>query len=152
MYNTATAALNGPLHSPSDPVANPIEPTRILVVEDFFLVAQVCKAVLERQGYTVVGPAASVQAALTFLADENPAVDGAVLDVSLQGKAVTPVAERLEALGLPFVFLTASSDLTPLPQPMQLLPRVEKPMKEADLVQALAEVGLLPTSQLAMRR
>jgi CheY-like chemotaxis protein len=117
---------------------------RILIVEDFFLVAQVCKAVLEKEGCTVVGPVGTVDQALALLATEDPPVDAAVLDLSLHGKVVTPVAERLQALGRPFVFLTAATDLGILPPEFRDLPRVEKPMKPADLVTALTQVGLCP--------
>jgi CheY-like chemotaxis protein len=122
------------------------KPARILVVEDFFLVAQVCRQVLERRGYGVVGPVASVDQALGVLEQADPGVDGAVLDLSLKGEAVTPVAERLEALGIPFVFLTAAADLTLLPAAMRALPKVEKPMTENELIAALSSVGLHPAS------
>jgi DNA-binding response OmpR family regulator len=55
-----------------------------------------------------VGPAASVGEALRLI--ETAAADGglnaAVLDINLNGEAVKPVADRLAALGVPFLFAT----------------------------------------------
>ena len=151
MYNTQNTEYAGRLPSHSDTMAHAIQPERILVVEDFFLVAQVCRTVLERRGYTVIGPVASVARALSILQQEDPGVDGAVLDISLQGEAVTPVAERLQTLGIPFVFLTAAVDLAVLPKAMRTLPKVEKPMTEVDLIAALCSIGLYPSTHAINR-
>ena len=54
-------------------------------------------------GYEVVGPASTVDEALSLLAS-NPC-DGAVLDVTLaNGVVSTPVAEALRSRGIPFLF------------------------------------------------
>jgi hypothetical protein len=59
-------------------------------------------------GAKVVGPAASVGDALQLI--DEVASDGglsaAVLDINLNGEVVSPVADRLAALGVPFVFAT----------------------------------------------
>ena len=71
---------------------------RILVVEDELLEA----------GATVVGPACSVDEAKELI--EGVARDGrltaAVLDIDLEGRAVTPAADTLASLGVPFLFAT----------------------------------------------
>ena len=74
---------------------------RILVVEDEFLVAMELDYTLRDAGYQVVGPARDVRAALGLLRDERP--DAAVLDVNLAGERVTPVAEVLRAMSVPFI-------------------------------------------------
>ena len=74
---------------------------RILVVEDEFLIAMELDITLTRAGYQVLGPAANVSAALQLLRAERP--DAAVLDVNLAGEWVTPVAEVLRALFVPFI-------------------------------------------------
>jgi CheY-like chemotaxis protein len=75
---------------------------RILVVEDEVLVAMMLADMIEELGAVPVGPAHSVAAGLS-LADKAE-FDVAILDVNLRGEAVDPVAARLVARGLPFLF------------------------------------------------
>jgi DNA-binding response OmpR family regulator len=74
---------------------------RILVVEDEFLIAMELDITLRSAGYHVLGPATNVRAALGLLRAERP--DAAVLDVDLAGEWVTPVAEVLRAMFVPFI-------------------------------------------------
>ena len=74
---------------------------RILVVEDEFLIAMELDITLRSAGYQVLGPATNVRAALGLLRVERP--DAAVLDVDLGGEWVTPVAEVLQAMFVPFI-------------------------------------------------
>lgn len=85
---------------------------RVLIVEDEYLVAETYRYAVEVLGHEVVGPSPSVGAALDIL--ERERVDVALLDVLLRGKVVVPVARRLRELGIPFLFLTGSSDLSAL--------------------------------------
>jgi two-component system, response regulator PdtaR len=78
---------------------------RVLVVEDEIVIALELEAVLHDGGFEVLGPAPSVAAALTILKSDRP--DCAVLDVSLRGELVTPVAELLVILGVPFLLASA---------------------------------------------
>jgi two-component system, response regulator PdtaR len=73
----------------------------VLIVEDEVLIAMDLRDMLESNGHQVIGPAASVDAALRLLDDVRP--DVAVLDVNLRGRLVTPVAERLQSVRIPFV-------------------------------------------------
>ena len=63
---------------------------------------------LRGAGAVVLGPAASVDHAMRLV--EAALADGglsaAVLDIDLQGQAAAPVADRLAAPGVPFVFAT----------------------------------------------
>jgi DNA-binding NtrC family response regulator len=80
------------------------QPRQILVVEDEILIALELEQMLRRAGYQVVGPAGSVEMALRLLRQVRP--DAAVLDVNLAGESVTPVAEVLRAMVVPFVVAT----------------------------------------------
>jgi ActR/RegA family two-component response regulator len=71
----------------------------VLIVEDEFLIAML-KAMLERRGWGVLGPVATVANALRLLEEERPLV--ALLDIDLGNEVVTPVAEMLSSLGIPF--------------------------------------------------
>ena len=78
---------------------------RLLVVEDeYFLAAELVEA-LSADGAKVIGPAASVDDALDLL-DDTAQLDGAVLDLNLQGEMAFPVADALMERDIPFVFLT----------------------------------------------
>ncbi len=81
-------------------------PHQILVVEDEFLIAMELAQTLRRAGYQVVGPAASLGTAFELLRHVRP--DAAVLDVNLAGERVTPVAEVLRAMAVPFVLSVQS--------------------------------------------
>ena len=74
---------------------------RILVVEDELLTAMELDDTLRSGGFQVLGPAPNVSAALELLRAERP--DAAVLDVNLAGEWVTPVAEVLRAMFVPFI-------------------------------------------------
>jgi DNA-binding response OmpR family regulator len=81
---------------------------RVLVVEDEILVSLLVEDELRGAGAEVMGPVPSVGDALRLI--EEAAADGginaAVLDINLDGKHVEPVADRLAALGVPFLFAT----------------------------------------------
>jgi CheY-like chemotaxis protein len=81
---------------------------RILVVEDEPVVAMLEEHELLGAGAEVLGPAASVAEALRLVevAASDGGLSAAVLDINLGGEAVMPVADRLAALGVPFLFAT----------------------------------------------
>lgn len=105
----------GPLSRDRNALARPprdrnaLRGKRILVVEDEALVAMLVEDGLADAGAEVVGPAYSVDQALE-LVERSVVSDGglyaAVLDINLHGTAVSPVADRLAALGVPIIFAT----------------------------------------------
>ncbi len=98
---------------------------RVLVVEDFNVLAMEMEWLLTRLGCVVCGPAASVEAALAEL--ERGPIDAALLDVDLSGTPVTPVARRLKALGVPFV-LTSGYEASSLPPELRGEALLQKPL------------------------
>jgi|SoimicMinimDraft_9_1059737.scaffolds.fasta_scaffold28973_2 CheY-like chemotaxis protein len=113
---------------------------RVLVVEDEFLVALELSRIVERAGYSVVGPAESVDATRKVLAQQE--VDLALLDINLRGELVFPIAEYLEAHGLPYIFVTGNSPSS-LPAEYRHRPLVQKPYN-SELLLALIEEHLAP--------
>jgi len=88
-------------------MSHPIEKLaglRILVAEDEMLILLDIEAMLDEAGCEIVGPVASVDAALATIRRSD--LDGALLDMSLHGKRITPVAEELVARGVPFILCT----------------------------------------------
>ncbi len=78
---------------------------RILVVEDEIFIAMEIERALTTDGFEVLGPVGSIEDALQLLHREQP--DAAVLDVTLRGGKVTPVAVLLRSQGVPFVLASA---------------------------------------------
>src|SRR5262245_18543950 len=78
---------------------------KVLVVEDEYFIAAEISRVLTRFEAETIGPAPDLPTAMRLL-DENEAVDGAVLDISLKGEMVYPLADKLRARGIPFMFAT----------------------------------------------
>jgi DNA-binding NtrC family response regulator len=102
-----------------------LEGRRILVVEDEFLLALEVEAALTSFGCFVAGPFAKLGKAL--VAARATRLDGAVLDINLNGEMVYPLAEFLDMAGVPFVFLTGyvSSDL---PERFRRFRKLQKPL------------------------
>ena len=109
----------------------------VLVVEDEFLIAMYLEVLLERHGWRVLGPAASVAEALRLL-DDGSAPDVALLDVNLRGELVAPVAEALENRGVPFVLASAYDRPDRMAEALAGAANVGKPFDEERLLAALA--------------
>jgi len=84
---------------------------RIMIVEDEALVAMMVEDLLNDLGCEIAGSFGAVGEALAWLDGPEHLPDGAVLDVNIGGEMVFPVAERLKARGVPFVFATGYGNL-----------------------------------------
>ena len=112
---------------------------RVLVVEDSGLIVAKIVQTLRRARYQVVGPAATLEAALALVRSEGRPLDAATLDVDLRGERVFAVAELLQELGVPFIFLTGYASLG-IPEAWQHVPRVVKPFTAPALLAAVADL------------
>ena len=109
----------------------------VLVVEDEFLIAMDLELLLQRHGWHVLGPATTVAEALRLLASRTP--DIALLDVNLHGELVTPVAEQLQARGVPFVVASAYARPGQMIPALDGAPAVSKPTDEGRLLAVLEQ-------------
>ncbi len=100
----ANSGLPPPLRSQPVMVPPILVGNRLLLAEDEALVALDIKDMLIELGFEVVGPYSKVREALAAVTNHN--VDAAILDVNLGGELIYPVAERLMAKGVPFMFMT----------------------------------------------
>ena len=117
---------------------HPLAGRRILVVEDEYLIAMEVKRWLLAAGAEVIGPVPSVDQALDLI--EHNDLDAAVLDVNLgDGERVYPVAEKLAALSVPYLFSTGDVKVADV-SGYQHQPRVDKPYRDAELVGALTKL------------
>lgn len=96
----------------------------VLLVEDNLTLATALTEHLEEFGYSVIGPARTLEAACR-LAEQRPAA--ALLDVDLDGQKVYPFARRLREVGVPFALLTGY-ELVDLPQDLRDAVVLSKPM------------------------
>ncbi len=112
----------------------------ILVLEDEPLVAMMLQDQLESFGIHVIGPANNLRSAIQLAEFSN--LDGALLDLNINGTYATKVADMLRARGVPFIFVTAYD------RPRGLRYRdvsvLNKPFTDIDLRMAL--VALLEKS------
>jgi CheY-like chemotaxis protein len=92
------------MSQPNAQPAGPLSGLRILVVEDETMLFFLAEDMLIELGCGVVLHACRVKDALAILASESP--DVAMLDVNLAGEQAYPIAERLMAQKVPFVFAT----------------------------------------------
>jgi CheY-like chemotaxis protein len=109
---------------------------RILVVEDEVLIAMLIEEMLQELGCEVVGPVATIEAAVDLV--ERNSLDGALLDSNLNGKSVIAVIEALAARTVPFVMLTGyeRGDLRGFP--LMNISIVNKPIEIGRLADEMA--------------
>jgi PAS domain S-box-containing protein len=109
---------------------------RILVVEDSALIALEIEEAVRNLGFEVLGPVGRLSAAME-LAQTQP-VDGALLDINLDGVQVYPVADLLRERGVPIVFATGYDRRTVLPARFESVPTLAKPFSPSELARLLA--------------
>jgi len=111
-------------------------PNDVLVVEDDPIIALDFEDTILSFGVKTVRTAANVARALELIANRPP--EFALLDVSLIREKSYAVAERLEALKIPFAFVTGYGADTALPAPFAGKPRLPKPYS-TDALQELLQ-------------
>ena len=108
---------------PPDPPKDPVAPseamrepkkmpgtTRVLVVEDDFLIAIQTEAALRDAGFQVIGPAATAEEAVALATDERPLL--AVMDIRLASRrdGIDAARELFHDLNIRCIFATAHDD------------------------------------------
>jgi CheY-like chemotaxis protein len=110
-------------------------PKDVLIVEDDPIIALDFEDTILGLGVKAVRTAASVAKALELIADRAP--DFALLDVGLVREKSFAIAERLDALKIPFVFVTGYGADARLPAAFVDKPRLPKPYSTEALQAAL---------------
>src|SRR6186997_3678703 len=108
-----------------EPASHDGMPNDVLVVEDDPIIALDFEDTILGFGVKTVRTAANVAKALDMIADRPPQF--ALLDVSLIREKSFAVAERLEALKIPFAFVTGYGPDVRLPAAFNGKPRLPKP-------------------------
>jgi CheY-like chemotaxis protein len=112
----------------------------VLIVEDEPLIAMMLEDFLESLGHDVVGTCESVEEAMEKV--DLGGFDLAIIDVQLkEGQQVWPLADRLAAVGIPFIIATGGH-VEPPPEQHADAPILAKPYtieaSEPALAQACA--------------
>jgi CheY-like chemotaxis protein len=111
---------------------------RVRIVEDELLIAMDLDSAVVELGYTTVGPAGSVTAALALLERDLP--DAALLDETVGATSVAPVAARLADLDIPFVIVSGHVRSVSDNPILQTARRLEKPVTTKLLAEILSSL------------
>lgn len=122
-------------HAMASNVPSALAGLRILVVEDEYMVAELLCMILENFGCSVVGPYATVTEAVVAVSVNE--LDGALVDVNLDGEDSGPVATALNAASVPFVVATGYGALPILDKLLGQAPRIHKPFRGSELEETL---------------
>lgn len=126
------AAPNASVRSPS------IDGLKVLLVEDEVVVSMDMECKLEELGCTVIGPASSVEEALSVLSTHQP--DIALVDANLGGERVDKVVTALAKRNIPFMFSTGYGRET-LPADFQDAGVLAKPFNDDQLSAAVESLA-----------
>jgi DNA-binding NtrC family response regulator len=127
---------------------------RILVVEDDALLAWELQDILSGHGYEVLGPISRLPILMRHLqkilpdAASEPAIDAALLDVTIDGGLVFPAADMLARANVPFAFVSGH-DRQMLPMAHRQRPLLNKPIYPADILGTVD--GLIEAMETADR-
>ncbi|AMY68220.1 response regulator [Frigidibacter mobilis] len=114
-----------------------LEGKKIMVVEDEALLALDLAMTMEDLGAAVIGPCYRLGTALELV--QQMKVDGAILDVDLNGETVFPLARYLDEQGVPFVFHTGRADPASLLEAFARARICTKPSTPERIATCLAE-------------
>ncbi|MFC4173923.1 response regulator [Microvirga sp. GCM10011540] len=110
---------------------------RILLVEDEVMISMLIEDMVLDLGHAVIGPAVKIDDAM-FLA-RRADFDLAVLDISIGGTAVYPIADILRSRGIPFIFVTGY-DKKALPPRFEGSRILSKPFSDQSFGDTLGEI------------
>jgi DNA-binding response OmpR family regulator len=111
--------------------------TKVLIVEDEPAIALGMQSLLSRAGFEIAACVGSVGKALAVLDREG--CDIAVLDASLRGESVEPVAAALRQRSTPFCVISGY-ERADLPPSFLDAPLLSKPFQPDDLIRAVSQL------------
>jgi len=111
--------------------------TSILLVEDEVMIRMMVADMLEELGYRIAGEAGDIDEGVRLVQVTD--FDIAILDVNVNGKVISPVAEAIQLRGLPFVFATGYG-AQGLPEKFRDRPTLQKPFQIETLARTIETV------------
>ena len=106
----------------------------VFLVEDEVMIRMMVADMLEELGYSVAAEAGEIGEALRLV--QSTDFDLAILDVNVNGKVITPVAELIKSKGRPFIFATGYGS-SGLPEEYRDRPALQKPFQLETLAQVI---------------
>lgn len=97
-----------------------------LVVEDEVMIRMMVVDMLEQLGYRIAAEAGDIDDAVRLA--NSAEFDFAILDVNVNGRLISPVAEAVEGRNRPFVFATGYG-VQGLPEKFRDRPLLQKPFQ-----------------------
>jgi DNA-binding response OmpR family regulator len=98
----------------------------VLLVEDEVMIRMMVADMLEELGYKVAAEAGDIAEAMRLA--QSIEFDFAILDVNVNGKVISPVADLIKAKGRPFIFATGYGS-SGLPEQYRDRPALQKPFQ-----------------------
>src|SRR3954463_7140188 len=98
----------------------------VFLVEDEVMIRMMVADMLEELGYSVAAEAGEINDAIRLAGSAE--FDIAILDVNVNGKVISPVAEVIQARTRPFVFATGYA-AQGLPEEFRDRPTLQKPFQ-----------------------
>jgi len=115
-----------------------IRGANVLLVEDSLIIALDAEDILKRLGAAHVATGATVEGALDTIRAARPTL--AVLDINLGDQTSYAVADRLQELGVPYLFATGYGEQADLPADHAGRRVLQKPYTLENVARALAEL------------
>src|SRR6266478_6374151 len=106
----------------------------VFLVEDEVMIRMMVADMLEELGYSVAAEAGEISEAIRLA--QSAQFDLAILDVNVNGKVISPVAELINARNIPFVFATGYGS-SGLPEEYRDRPALQKPFQIESLAQVI---------------
>ncbi len=107
----------------------------VFLVEDEVMIRMMVADMLVELGFSVAAEAGEIGEAIRLA--ETAHFDLAILDVNVNGKVISPVAEVIDARKRPFIFATGYG-LSGLPEQYRNRPALQKPFQLDTLEKAIA--------------
>ena len=98
----------------------------VLLVEDEVMIRMMVADMLQELGYTIAAEAGEIGEAMRLA--QTTYFDLAILDVNVNGKVISPVADLLKANNRPFIFATGYGS-SGLPEEYRDRPSLQKPFQ-----------------------
>ena len=98
----------------------------VFLVEDEVMIRMMVADMLEELGHSVAAEAGEIGEAIRLA--QSTEFDLAILDVNVNGKVISPVAELIQARNRPFIFATGYGS-SGLPEDYRDRPALQKPFQ-----------------------
>jgi CheY-like chemotaxis protein len=105
----------------------------VFLVEDEVMIRMMVADMLEELGYSIAAEAGDISEAIRLA--QSTDFDLAILDVNVNGKVISPVADLIKARNRPFIFATGYGS-SGLPEEYRDRPSLQKPFQ----IETLARV------------